>query len=379
MSDICFTINNYSPQGIKKLRALTEKASVEYLVWAREVGDKGTPHIQGFVQFNKKVTFTSFNRMLKMKQGGEYARCEQRRGAPEDAAGYCMKGKSELDKETNERWDPEPDGDECTEGVSDYRDFLENPGVGAKFEVFGEIVQRLGQGARTDLHELIAAIKDGTTTADEIAVTHPELHRQYGRTFEKAEDFCLRKRFRTVQTTCTWYHGPTGVGKSHAAFQNYDPATTYLWNLEEDFQDGYTGQETVIINEFRGGRMRYSRLLDLIDKWPAMVKRKGRGPAPFLAKHVIITSCYTPEEAYASLMARDSIDQLLRRVEVIELSPREQKITIAEEDPRQSEKSGQGNNGPDHPRENPDFSNAPVSDAADGELFSVASMLARQR
>ena len=61
-----------------------------------------------------------------------------------------------------------------------------------------------------------------------------------------------------------------------------------MWKDDNDWQDGYTGQETVIINDFRGG-IKYAVLLQLIDKWPAFVSRRGREPAPFLAKHVIIT------------------------------------------------------------------------------------------
>ena len=348
MSDICFTINNYSPHAVSKLRKLAQRATCEYLVFAREVGEKGTPHIQGFVQFRHKVTFTAFNKMLNMKKGGEYAACSNRRGTPAQAAGYCLKGSSEYDKDSRQRFDPLPDGDLITTDCNGYDDFLTEPGPDAKAEQHGTLVERPGQGARTDLAEIIARIKSGETSADALALEDPALYARYGRTFEKAEDVALRGRFRSWQTTCTWYHGPTGAGKSHKAFENFDPATHYIWNLSEQFQDGYTGQETVIINEFRGSDMKYSRLLDLIDKWPTMVKRKGRGPAPFLAKHVIVTSCYSPQEAYAHLHARDSVDQLLRRVEVVELEKRAEKCETPEEESSESHKGGLGNNTPNH-------------------------------
>ena len=70
--------------------------------------------------------------------------------------------------------------------------------------------------------------------------------------------------------------------------------------------DGYTGQETVIINEFRGG-IAYSELLDLLDKYPKTVRRRCREPVPFLAKRVIITSVLQPKEVYCNLAENDTL------------------------------------------------------------------------
>ena len=173
------------------------------------------------------------------------------------------------------------------------------------------------QGKRTDVATAIQAIQEGVMTADEMAVEHPTLYQQYGRTLSKAEDVILRKRFRTEMTKGIWIHGPTGSGKSHEAFQGFTPETHYVWKLNEKsgWQDGYSGQETVIINDFRG-EIPYNEMLQLVDKWPHSVPRRGREPAPFLAKTVIVTSSLEPAQVYNRRAAEDKLEQLLRRFEV---------------------------------------------------------------
>ena len=66
-------------------------------------------------------------------------------------------------------------------------------------------------------------------------------------------------------TQGTYIHGPSGVGKSHMAFQGFTPETHYVKCLEDEWWDGYTGQPIVIINEFRG-QIKLSELFDLVDK-----------------------------------------------------------------------------------------------------------------
>ena len=51
----CFTLNNYSSEDCLRLAGLTEH--VLYLIAGREVSDSGTPHLQGFVKFKKRLRF----------------------------------------------------------------------------------------------------------------------------------------------------------------------------------------------------------------------------------------------------------------------------------------------------------------------------------
>lgn len=174
------------------------------------------------------------------------------------------------------------------------------------------------QGFRNDLEDVKSKILEQKLSVDEIICENPTLYHQYGRTLNKLEDIALRRKYRTWMTRGKWIYGPTGVGKSHLAFKDFTPESHYVYPNDGGWWDGYTGQEIVIINEFRGGIM-YAELLDLLDKWPKTVKRRGREPVPFLAKELIITSSMSPQDCYNNLAYMDKLEQLERRIELIHL------------------------------------------------------------
>jgi len=198
---------------------------------------------------------------------------------------------------------------------------LQNVRYCSKGKQYIELGVKPQQGLRTDLKRTVDEVVAGNVTAEEICLEDPVFYHQYGRTLHKAEDIALRKKFRTEMTKGIWYCGETGVGKSHKAFEGFDPTTHYVFKTDGGWWDGYTGQETVIVNEFRGG-IAYSELLDLVDKWPKEVRRRGREPVPFLAQKLIVTSVLRPEEVYNNLADNDSLAQMYRRFDVIELKAR---------------------------------------------------------
>lgn len=177
------------------------------------------------------------------------------------------------------------------------------------------------QGHRTDLDAVKDSILNGDLSVEDIVVENPCLFHQYGRTLNKLEDIALRKRFRNWMTLGEWYYGKTGTGKSHKAFEGFSPETHYVLNVQDSgWWCGYSGQEIVIINEFRG-QIQFSELLDLLDKYPKTIKRRNREPVPFLAKKVIITSSMRPCDVYSNVLtSTDSIKQLERRLKVVEFS-----------------------------------------------------------
>lgn len=80
----CFTLNNWTQEDDDRLKNLGE--AVTYIVYGYEVGDNGTPHLQGY------VVFPTIKRLNQVKEAiGDRAHCEVKRGSPSQAADYCKK------------------------------------------------------------------------------------------------------------------------------------------------------------------------------------------------------------------------------------------------------------------------------------------------
>ncbi len=303
----CITINNYKNEWIEEL--IWKKHS--YIVIGLEVGENGTPHLQIYVEF---ANSRSFKAVHKEFHNGHI---ETRKGTAKQAADYCKKGEQPKDE-----WHKEGcDGP--------------NWGLNAIVHEDGTISK---QGKRKDINLVVESIIDGEMTVDEIIMTNPNDYARFGRTLDRAEDIVHRKKWRTWITAGEWLYGPTEVGKSKRAFEDFDPETHYVKSVtakEVDWWDGYKGQEIVIINEFRG-QITYSELLDLMDGWPKNVSRRCREPVPFLAKKIIITSSLPPEEVYTNRHEKDKLAQLLRRCDVIEIGA-EHKCPVGNTEPLDDE------------------------------------------
>lgn len=121
--------------------------------------------------------------------------------------------------------------------------------------------------------------------------------------------------FRSWRTTGEWVYGTTGVGKSYEWESNFKSEDMFVIKCEDKgWNDGYTGQPIVIIDELRKGQISFSMILKLLGSGPYWLTNRGRAPTPFLAKHIYITSCYHPRDLYNDLDGDDDIDQLLDRL-----------------------------------------------------------------
>jgi len=52
----CFTLNNYTQEHVDRI--IDNAARFDYVVFGKEIGDSGTPHLQGFVSFPNRVRRT---------------------------------------------------------------------------------------------------------------------------------------------------------------------------------------------------------------------------------------------------------------------------------------------------------------------------------
>jgi len=80
-----FTLNNYTEDDFQTLCDTAE--NYEYLVFGREVGEQGTPHLQGYVVLKQKLRLANVKALAPFGN----AHLEIKRGSPKKAADYCKK------------------------------------------------------------------------------------------------------------------------------------------------------------------------------------------------------------------------------------------------------------------------------------------------
>lgn len=262
----CFTLNNYTESQLGYYHnpiGWDKWSDIEYLVVGREVGESGTPHLQGYIRFKKKVTFPT---VLNVLRG--HPHIEKAKGSPKQNRTYCTKG-----------------GD---------------------FKEFGVVPK---QGKRADLVEAVELFKKTTKSVDEWCTEFPQ-YLQHAHLLDRVARVRHGHRTEAPKLYALW--GPPGVGKSHRAREIAKGYETMAWvTFENGFLGGYNGEECAIFDDFRGDSMKMNVLLRLTDKYPYMVNVKG-GYTRWTAKCVIFTCVDKPEHWYKNSHLEDP-EQLLRR------------------------------------------------------------------
>lgn len=264
----CFTLNNYTEEEENFLKNINCK----YIVFGKEVGENGTNHLQGYIEFGSNRKLERLKREISNR-----AHWEKRRGKAEEAANYCKKDE----------------------------DYIE----------LGEI-SRTSQGRRTDLEDVKELVEQGKGMKDIIEVTTSYQSVRYAETLLK-----YKEKVRSWEPHVVWLWGDTGVGKTKRAYE--ETTNPYISGKNLKWWEGYDAHEDVIIDDFRKDFCTFHELLRILDRYEYRVEVKG-GSRQLLAKKIYITSCYSPDKVYDT---REDIDQLLRRINLIVEMRSEMEVT----------------------------------------------------
>lgn len=199
-----FTLNNYNDDQLALIRSAVDRDNaITYLCFGFEVGENGTPHLQGYLQLSSRRALNPIKRMLGISE----IHLEASRGSSEDNIAYCSK---------------------------------EGP-----IEEYGDCARlgRRGRAEDTDWSRLMDDIRNGMPD-HEIAITHPREFIRYHsgidrairifnrRTFTLPSNYNLRWSYEFDQEKSIHLWGAPGIGKTIYA-QMLLPNALFVSHLDQ--------------------------------------------------------------------------------------------------------------------------------------------------
>lgn len=258
-----FTLNNYD--GTEFL----DEIECRYVVAGREIGESGTPHLQGFISFTNRRAFTAVKKLIPR------AHIEPAKTI-RAAIDYCKK----EDKNPYERGDPPM------------------------------TKQEQGSAEKRRWDDAFTAAKDGRF--DDI---DSDIRIRYYNTFKRiAHDYQPElPSMDTIDGCFFWYYGGSGTGKSSKA-RNDNPG--YYLKRKNKWWDGYRPGQVVIIEEW--GLEDSKFLGDMLKEWcdhhSFAAEVKG-GYTTLRPPKIIITSNYSMEQCFPDVQGH--LMPLQRRIKAV--------------------------------------------------------------
>lgn len=280
------TINNPTEKGFthERIRAeLDSLKSVVYWCMADEIGENGTYHTHIYIQGKGAMRFST------IKKRFDSAHIEMAKGTALQNREYVSK---------SGKWEKDKKHETCVDGT---------------FEEWGEMpVER--QGARNDLADLHAMVKEGLSDYD-ILEQMPEAMLQLDK-IQLTRQVIVQEKYKNSwrDLTCVYIYGDTGTGKTRSVMEKYGYGNVF--RVTDYFHpfDNYRGQDVIIFEEFRSG-FRIADMLNYLDGYPLEL------PCRYANKYACYTKVYIISNIPLSEQYRnqpqESFNAFLRRINYV--------------------------------------------------------------
>lgn len=249
-------MNNWTPLELDNILHW----DVTRMAVAEESGEDGTPHLQGFVTFQRSY------RLAALKK---------------------LQPRAHWEVSLTSDWNYENKGDNVVHRIDNRK-----------------------QGKRKDLDEAYDDAEAGKPLKAYASERRPGY--QSLRLYERLSSLYSKPR-PIGPIAAEWYFGPTGSGKTKAVYDRYGGDVYRV--LSDKWWDGYATQETVLIDDFRVEWCGFARLLSLLDIYPFRVEYKG-GSTEVSYRRIVITCPWEPAILYGG--GREDVDQIIRRLTKLE-------------------------------------------------------------
>jgi len=259
----CFTINNYTDEDFEKL---FEK-DCKYLVVGKEVGESGTPHLQGFISFPDGKTLNYLKKHIH--KTGHF---EMAKGSPQQNFEYCSK-------------------------QGNFKELGNRPMTQAEKGEQGKL-----------------AIKERWELAK--AGKFEELPPECIKTYEY-----IHQKFKTYTDLETlnnlWIFGKSGCGKSSYIRKTF---STFYAKPMSKWWDGYNGEEVVVLDDIDPTHTFLSYYLKIwCDHYVFNAEIKG-GMLKIRPKIFIITSQYALEDVFLDEKTYEAINRRFQKINLEEIN-----------------------------------------------------------
>lgn len=263
-----FTWNNYPDASLTFIKRLFREGKIKGYVVGKEIAQSGTPHLQGFVSFKKRLRLSGVRAIFAegnpaWRDAIHWEPCRDRAASVE----YCKK-----------------DGDYIEDGIIGNERGGKRDGFESGLREYME-------------HRNLKRFKQD----------HPGIYVRYSRGISTLLDAPVRDIENPPKVV--YIYGPTGTGKTSMVFRKFKD----IWISGRDLQwfDGYDGQECALFDDFRGSMCKFSYLLRILDRYPLQVPIKG-GFVNWAPKYIVLTSNTHPREVYD--VPGEDKNQLMRRI-----------------------------------------------------------------
>lgn len=273
-SSWCFTLNNYTEDEYTQVLETLKEA--KYYIIGKEVGDGGTPHLQGFVVFQRRYYFN----VVRDKLGCRF-HVEGARGTAQQNRRYCSKGGNFVEGGTI----PKEGGSRTNRG-SVASSFMES-------------------------------ISSGHRGVAEFAKEYP------GEWYFSGFNLLRNHQLLTLPierpgVVVEWVYGEPGVGKSRYAHEKFKEA--YIKEPRTKWWNGYLQEKEVIIDDFGPGGIDINHFLRWFDRYKCLVETKG-GMVALYATLFIVTSNFHPDDCWKDKdgVIHPQMSALYRRINIIKM------------------------------------------------------------
>lgn len=270
----CFTHNNPEASDYELYSGLVEQGTCSYLVFQKEEGEAGTPHLQGYMCLTKKMRLLT----LKAKLHPAQPHLEPAGGNAVQNRKYCTKEEGRLD------------------GPWEYGAL---PKVGK-----AALMKSLADGVEAGMSARQLTQAYPTLLGHSKAIKYAQ--------FLVSQEKGLKWRVLDVNVSV----GGTGTGKTREAVGG-DYLNSYIWSKMNaagttNWFCGYAGQDHLIIDEIQPGDFSITQMLRILDGHPLLMQVKGDAVYATYTR-VTLTSNY-PVAAWFPKAGSESLAALDRRI-----------------------------------------------------------------